>query len=410
MLRPLPMLFIVVSACGGNDVLNRFCPTECYGNWDSDSYQKVDPKTEGVGQCKAGKPVCDEDFNIIECQGEVLPSSEVCDGIDNDCNYRTDEGWDDEPLEAYGDSDTCGKFGECAKHNAVCIGGEYVCPYQPQPEQCDGLDNDCDARVDNDVFDGMSLQDRICYSGNPMESLLYAPCRAGLMECLYGEVICLSEVTPSIELCDEIDNDCNGVVDDTGDVLLSNYDIVFIVDTSGSMCDEIGAVAGALNEYAGQFDGNPNFRFALVIMSADNGPLVQVDTDFTDFASIRDRLLNLGCYGSGAEASLDSMEQVCDKTSNSLGLSWREDANGLFFAFTDEPQQTYSSPYTTAQDVIDSCIGSGTLPFIWSLYPTQFQYIAQGANGQHFTLVNDWETIVANMNSIIIALCGATED
>jgi len=370
-------------------------------------------KKMGVGVCSYGVGTCDKDYNLVSCDNPVLPSSEMCDGLDNDCDGKTDNGWSG-PLEthSYQQNYPCLVYGECQLAHAYCDSGEWVCDYPntvelPDEKSCDGRDNDCDGRTDEDVFDGLSLNERICYSGNPLESLAHPPCRAGLLECLYGETICLNEVTPSVELCDQIDNDCNGFVDDTGDVMLTKYDIIFVIDTSGSMCDEIAAVAGACNAYAQQFDGNPNFRFALVIMSEYPGPLVQVDTDFTDFANIRNRLLTLGCNGSGSEASLDSMEKVCDRSDNPLGLSWRDDAYGLFFAFTDETQQTYTSPPTTPQMVIDSCLLSGTLPFIWSYYPAQFGYIASGANGIHFTLINDWQRIFDDMNSVVITLCGS---
>lgn len=405
----------------GKDALHKVCPYQCLSadqeTWDPKKVDELE-KQMGKGVCSYGVGTCDENYNLISCEGAVLPSEEMCDNVDNNCNGVTDEvwlmpwqgTWPYKGVESY----PCMTLGECGKDSmGVCIDGQWTCRYGedtvelPEEVSCDGKDNDCDGRIDEDVFDSLPLSERVCYSGNPTESLAYPPCRAGVIECLYGETICLNEVTPSVELCDRIDNDCNGVIDDTGDVMLTKYDIVFIVDTSGSMCDEIAAVAGACNAYAEQFDGNPNFRFALVIMSMTTGARVQVDTDFTDFANIRDRLLTLGCNGSGAEASLDSMEQVCDRADNPLGLSWREDAYGLFFAFTDEMQQSYTSPLTTPQMVIDSCLLSGTLPFIWSHYPAQFGYIAAGANGIHFSLVNDWVRIFNDMNSVVITLCGA---
>jgi von Willebrand factor type A domain-containing protein/putative metal-binding protein len=428
----LASLLSFTIACS-SDELHPVCGNVsggCYAVWNEDGYK--DPQLTSrweadeflelakkglVGECKLGIPTCDKDYNVIDCQGAVYPEQDKCDGKDNDCDGGKDNGYYPSRSSSwsYEEPNPCTSIhGVCSNAKIECINGRFECDYPDTYEgaetRCDGLDNDCDGRVDHDVFSDLPLSERVCYSGNPIETLGTPPCRAGLYECLFGEVICRNEIIPSRELCDTIDNDCNGFTDDTGDVMSTQYDIVFIIDTSGSMCDEIAAVAGACSAYAEQFDGNPNFRFALVIMSENSAPYVQVDTDFTDFSNIRSRLLSLGCNGGWAEASMDSMLDVCDQTTNTLDLSWRDTANPLFFMFTDENQQTYRTPPTTGQAVIDACVWSGTLPFIWSRYPADFEYVAQGANGAHFTLVNDWATIFDDMKSIVVTLCGIVNE
>lgn len=395
------LVLIVLTACGSKDALNRVCPSECYGDWNPDNYY-VDQETGGVGQCKVGKPVCDENFTVIECQGEVLPRTEVCDGADNDCDGKTDEGWDNEPLVAYGEEDTCGNFGECARYNAVCEGGQYVCPYQPQPEICDNKDNNCNAVVDEDLGN-----DQLCFD-DEFWKVTNGECRAGVMRCIEGNMRCDGQVLPSIERCDNEDNDCNGIVDDTGDVLSSKYDIVFIVDTSGSMCGYIEAVAAALYQYLDQFAANDNFRWALMGMSSEFGELVQVLVDFTDMATVQTALGSLGCYGESNEASLDALYQACSHLDASdINLSWRDDANALVFSFTDEPAQTYSTPPTDGLMITDACLNHGVLPFQWSFSPSDFRPIVEPANGIHFMMSDDWQTIFDDLNSIVITLCGA---
>jgi len=74
----------------------------------------------------------------------------------------------------------------------------------PSPEICDGLDNDCNGVVDNAVTD----DERQCQVG-------LGPCEAmGEMRCIGGELVCNAlAIDPSTEVCDGVDNDCDGVVD-----------------------------------------------------------------------------------------------------------------------------------------------------------------------------------------------------
>jgi len=51
------------------------------------------PATKGVGLCKAGVKKCQADGSMGACTGEVLPAAkESCNGLDDDCNGKTDEG------------------------------------------------------------------------------------------------------------------------------------------------------------------------------------------------------------------------------------------------------------------------------------------------------------------------------
>ncbi|MFT7620966.1 MAG: hypothetical protein ACI9WU_000127, partial [Myxococcota bacterium] len=48
--------------------------------------------TAGVGACIAGKELCVDGQPSGICEGEVHPSEEICDGLDNNCNGEVDEG------------------------------------------------------------------------------------------------------------------------------------------------------------------------------------------------------------------------------------------------------------------------------------------------------------------------------
>lgn len=397
----------LLSACSNESELGRFCPKDCYSG---------NPKTKNVGKCKSGTPTCDENFNIVECFGEVLPTEEICNGLDESCNSVADDSiyplrphsfW----IGRYGlEKYPCSIVGECSKGVADCINGKWECSYPETVEmdngqitetetRCDGLDGSCNGRIDeNIVFDPP-----YCFDGTIFQAT-NPPCRPGVFICNNGQKICEGQILPSPEICDQIDNDCSGVIDDTEITLSTKYDICFIVDTSGSMCPIINAVVTALDAYSSQFDNNQNFQFCLVNMSHNPEPYIWIESNFTDFANIVNSLWGLACSGWYRELSLDSMYQVCKQT-NPLNLNWRQDSNRLFFLFTDERAQTNTIPYTTGQMIIDACLGTSTLPFIWSITPSDFAYIAQGANGQHFLLTNEWEVMFNDMNSIIIQLC-----
>lgn len=80
--------------------------------------------TEGIGICKAGSQICSSGV-WGSCVGETLPSIEICDGIDNDCDTLTDEGgvceavlcWSGTNQYLYKDPAQASKFCKCAEGN-----------------------------------------------------------------------------------------------------------------------------------------------------------------------------------------------------------------------------------------------------------------------------------------------------
>ena len=161
-------------------------------------------------------------------------ATELCDGIDNDCDGRVDDDDDDVPEEAldswYSDLDGDG-FGSSLQGGLACEGPANTvnqggdCAeddptiYPGASEVCDGLDNDCDGVADDDdtSLDKSSAvswyrdKDEDGY-GDPGSSTSACAAPQGYTadqrDCDDGD----DEINPSAEeICnDGLDNDCSG--------------------------------------------------------------------------------------------------------------------------------------------------------------------------------------------------------
>ena len=178
----------------------------------------------GYADILSGVPGCE-----YQCPVNPPLADEVCNGVDDDCDGVIDEnvpglGADctDPGFESIGDT------GECAFGQTSCLFGSEVCVgyVRPQPETCNDLDDDCDGTADN----GFDKQNDVRYCGGcspcQLDHTQTYTCNAGVCEvgvCAPGYVDqdgkdpdgCEYQCTPSgPEVCDGVDNDCNGVTDE----------------------------------------------------------------------------------------------------------------------------------------------------------------------------------------------------
>ena len=153
---------------------------------------------EGVEQCRAGGRVCSDN---------TADDVEVCDGADNDCDQATDEGF-------VGLGDACANgIGECSRPGTVvcsAAGDGVLCdavPGLPGAEACDGLDNDCDGDPEDDGADDQRVGVR-CDGGDA------DACLEGVQFCGGGDIVCSDQTGDTPEVCDGVDNDCDRAIDE----------------------------------------------------------------------------------------------------------------------------------------------------------------------------------------------------
>ena len=188
--------------CNGqiDDNLTKQCSNTCGSGTQrcvSGKWEACNPKgsrdcgvTKGI--CKSGKESCSDGKWSGVCVGEVKAETEICDGKDNDCDGKTDEDITPEPCKSI-----------CGSGTKTCQNGKMSECNVPQPETevCDGKDNDCNGQIDDKLT-------RSCKTA----------CGAGEETCKGGQWVECSAPKKHNEICDGKDNDCDGQIDSGKDL------------------------------------------------------------------------------------------------------------------------------------------------------------------------------------------------
>ena len=195
----------------------EFFETRCDG-LDNDCDGAADvgllapPATYAVGLCVGLTQLCAGEIGFIDPDPGPLPAYEFdelsCDGLDNDCDGETDETLPDVPA--------LQQSGVCAGALQICGGGDGMIEpdytalpdYESFETRCDGLDNDCDGLIDDDL----SAPPAGVVAGVCAGQVQRCDGARGFVEPDYAVTTTGFEATEAT--CDGLDNDCDGLVDE----------------------------------------------------------------------------------------------------------------------------------------------------------------------------------------------------
>jgi len=329
----------------------------------------LDADNDGFGDPDVSEESCDSRERFVsnpndcdDTRADVYPGApELCDELDNDCNDEIDDElgnvwYEDADLDGYGNVDvmTTGcNPGVGYTDNALdCDDTSYLVS-PSQVEVCDELDNNCDGVVDEGVTTTYYLDADGDGYGNSISSIEACGFPSGYTldntDCNDDE----ATVRPNgVEICDELDNNCDGVVDEG--VLLSFYpDADF--DGFGDSSQEVLACTAPLSHVSDNSDCNDavstiNPDGTETCNTEDDNCDGTIDEDFTT-AGIYDQLENCGSCGtncndfgySNAQPMCDASGTVpvCDFTCDSGFFDANQDSTDgcecTFISSNDEP-------------------------------------------------------------------------
>ncbi len=232
-------------------------PTDC-----------IDQDGDGYGtNCGLG-PDCDDG------NADVSPAApELCNNVDDNCNFLVDEF----PVDvgtACGVSDTA----PCAFGTTQCASGMLMCfgNVDPTAETCNGVDDDCDGNVDLTGASAPADSVGSCNAHPAPPAGATSACTSGAKACVAGVVRCVGGTGPSasIDGCN-VDANCDGALTNQPDTQtdVANCGTCGHSCLAGAVHANVACSAGACQFVACQpgwrdLDGNGTCEYACTFQSA----------------------------------------------------------------------------------------------------------------------------------------------
>ena len=180
--------------------------------------------TCGVGACSAaGQLTCQSGKVVNTCSpGTPAANDNTCNGTDDNCNGQVDEGY-------VATATTCGVGACSAAGQLTCQSGKVVNTCSPgtpaaNDNTCNGTDDNCNGQVD----EGFVPATTTCGVGSCAST--------GVQQCTNGQIVdTCSPYTPTTEVCDGSDNNCDGQVDEVCGPAISVSKVLLSENFSGGI-------------------------------------------------------------------------------------------------------------------------------------------------------------------------------
>jgi hypothetical protein len=209
-------------------------------------------------------------------------------------------------------------------------------------------------------------------------------------------------------LCNGRDDNCDGI-EDTGEP--GDMDLVFAFDISGSMVEDMAAVAMAITRTAAMYN-SPAIHMGLVIFpgfrkSNERGipwepeGLIPLQEFSTFQSAMHLTSLTLGISGGSLEASWDIVPMLIDGDVD--GLELRPGSKVVVILFTDEMGQSYHETSPNDEDTMCGYVRDHDV----SLYAIVLDHIFYDFDlcARTFELTRDPDTMVQYLEDITEDVC-----